>query len=262
MRSHNDDNNDDDDSDNSDNDNKVNSSSSTTAANANNNDDDAAKPKINYFAAALASALEAPLPKPAPQVTQLTANESGAVEATDVVDPILAGTMTTHQRNAQRLVKRQALVVNRSAERAKRLNQFHNKDPSMVDGEKALSKLACEGGTQAMACESSTVKRSRFCVVVQLFNALKRQRKELAIAKRKTMRVKDKEKLAITPKSFFTKLHADKAKRDSKNSGDAAASSSSATTSATKPATPSKWSVLSENFLVEQTDKIDEDQQQ
>lgn len=145
LRSHNDDNDSDENSDNDDgNDDERNNSTATIAAGAADAGDE--KPKINYFAAALASALEAPLPKPAPQVTQLTANESGAVEATEVVDPILAGTMTTQQRNAQRLVKRQALAANRSVERARRLNQFHNKDPSMVDNEKALSKLACEGG--------------------------------------------------------------------------------------------------------------------
>lgn len=80
---------------------------------------------------------------------------------------------------------------------------------------------------------------------------MKRQRKELAIAKRKTVRVKEKEKMAITPKAFFTKLHADKAKRDGKSQQ--ATSSSTATKSEA-----SKWSVLSENFLIDQADKLDE----
>lgn len=66
---------------------------------------------------------------------------------------------------------------------------------------------------------------------MQLFNALKRQRKELAVAKRKTVRDKDKEKLAITPKSFFTKLHADKAKRDGKTSGSSAATQKASSSS-------------------------------
>ena len=121
--------------------------------NDNDNDDgddassvaDATQPHVNYFAAALTSALEAPLPRPPPHVATLTVDATGDVEAGEILDPILVGTRTAQQRTAQRLSKRQSLATDGS-QRAQRMNRFHKKTPSLGDGEKRLVKMACEGG--------------------------------------------------------------------------------------------------------------------
>lgn len=109
--------------------------------------------RVNYFAAALASALDAPLPRATPRITQLTLDERGELEENAVVDPILAGTRTAQQRNAQRLAKRRSASSD-GLDRAQRLNRFHTKVPAIGEGERTLSKLACEGGAFCVRARS------------------------------------------------------------------------------------------------------------
>jgi hypothetical protein len=158
-------------------------------------DADDEKLRVNYFAEALTSALEAPLSRAGSvaTVTQLLPTEDGAIEATALTDPILAGTRTAQQRSAQRLKNRKTLAEHR-ADRSALLNRFHNKDPAFDENEKQLSRLACQGGDENLRCCFVFVNRmSNACVsVVQLFNVLKRERKEVALQRRQAARLKDR----------------------------------------------------------------------
>jgi hypothetical protein len=124
-----------------------------------------------------------------------------------VVDAILAGTRTTEQRTATRM----AHQMSRDQSRQRRqllLNQFHDPSPLFNEHEKRLSRLASQGGKHCfvvifvfcfvLVCRVVTAnhvslsRHLRFSVV-QLFNALKRQRKQWKEQKAGAILTKEKQ---------------------------------------------------------------------
>lgn len=135
-------------------------------------------------------------------------------------DEILTGTRTTQQRQADRLARKSKALAKREP-RAQRLSACRQDTPAFGELEKRLSKVAASG-------------------VVQLFNALKRQRASWQRQVKLQSRDSEKDRVEIQPRSFLASLAAaDAAKKQAKSAAAAGA----------QVKQESKWSVLRDDFL-------------
>jgi hypothetical protein len=170
----------------------------------------------NFFASALQAALA-------------TSNVDKKNKSNESIatDSILSGTRTTQQRQSDRLT-RKAKSSGQRERRAIVLKINRQERPVFDELEKRLSKVAASG-------------------VVQLFNALKRQRSMFQRQLKGQSRVADKDRVAIQPKSFLATLAAaDNAKK---------AARQPQVKSEVKQ--ESKWSVLRDDFLEKEANAWD-----
>lgn len=170
----------------------------------------------NFFASALQAALATDNNKNANDVQSVTS------------DSILSGTRTTQQRQSDRLT-RKAKSSGKRERRGVVLQINRQERPTFDEVEKRLAKVAASG-------------------VVQLFNALKRQRATFQRQLKAQSRVSDKDRVQIQPKSFLATLTAaDNAKKAARHQQQVKA----------EVKHESKWSVLRDDFLEKEANAWD-----
>jgi hypothetical protein len=182
----------------------------------------------NFFASALQAALATNESKSAP-------NDNDDDDDDNDVDTILTGTRTAQQRQADRLA-RHAKASGKRERRAVALKVNRQERPAFDEVEKRLAKVAASG-------------------VVQLFNALKRQRSSFQRQIKAQTRDSDKDRVNIQPKSFLAALTAaDNAKK-------AARQQQQQQRVKSEVKHESKWSVLRDDFLEKESKAWDAEDQ-